>query len=209
MTTVANKNAFERQKDIFGEFIENARDVLSLKLKDDIKISFTEKSISFDDLAEIIITPHRLIPVIRFKKDIENKGEIILCKNILNNTSEITQIFKEYLLLYSHLDNFTNLASSNDLVYQKLVDEIEFLSTLEVGYFDGDTWFISQDNDHQYFLKCIKYGNAKKQEVDMCYMVKSRATGTIQDLFKYQISKDEFAGDVAYQLSSQTLTHVK
>lgn len=204
-----NKTTFERQREKFQEFIENARDVFDLKIKDGVKTTFLENSILFDKLIEIESTNNHLIPIIKFHKPIETPDEVLMCRNILNNTSEVTSIFREYLLLRSHMMKFTDLGTSTDELYNQLKHEIMFLQDLETAYFDNHMFFITKDDEYQYFLKVIKYGNAKKTIVDMGYIVKNNETGETTQCYEYQINKSEFPGDLAYQISSQNCSHIK
>lgn len=200
---------YEKQRELFGEFIEDARDIFELKISDGVKTTFTDNSIIFDDIVEIITSPKHLLPNLQFHRILKTPTEISICRNVINNLSEITQIFREYILLKSHLDNFTDLGTSSNVLYATLVQEIEYLQTLETGYFDGHKFFIKKDSDYQYFLHVIKYGNAKKQFVDMEYIVKDIKTNESKNCFRYQINKAEFPGDVAYQLSEQKCSHIK
>lgn len=206
-------NNYEKQKEIFNEFLENTQDRFNLIIKDNVNIIFDKDNIMFDGLVTIRYSIRNLTPEIIFMDIIKTPAQVAMLRNILNNFDEVVSILKEYITLYLHMSDFSDKGLSQDEDYNLILNGIKDTQKNNPDALNGRVFFIKRQehNSRMYsiYLSIDIYGRAKKKDADLSYQITDVETGETTTINSYKIDKDDLAGDIAYQVSHHDCTHIQ
>lgn len=200
--------AFERQRQIFNEFVENVQDRFDLIIKDGVQIIFQESSLTFDQKIMVRYTLNSVVPELLLLDALKSSEEITMLKNIVNNYQEVCEYLKRYVMIFNHLQSFKDQGVSDDIVYTETCRNIQTM--IDEKDINGQKFFIKtygENNDVDVYLEVENYGSPQKKMVDMCYMVIDPENGTTR-INRYQVKKEDFVTDVASQIATQKCTHL-
>lgn len=206
---------FEKQQNIFNEFIENTQDRFDLIVKDGVSIVFDKNFIQFDDLVVIRSSIKNLIPEVIFKDSIREPSQFQMVKNILDNFDEICSVLREYMTLYTHMsENFKDRGVSSDENYVQIREGIEDIAKNNPDALNGRLFFIKREQnadgeDIEFRLSIDCYGSTKKTDADISYLITNCASGESTNICNYKIDKNDMASDIAYQVANQICTHIE
>ena len=206
---------FEKQQQIFNEFIENTQDRFDLIIRDGVNIIFDKNFIQFDDLVVIRSSIRNLIPEVIFKNNISEPAQFQMVKNILDNFDEVCSVLKEYMTLYTHMsEDFSDRGVSSDENYMQIVDGIKGIAQNNPDALNGRLFFIKKDKNEageiiEFRLSIDCYGSTKKTDADISYLITNTATGESTNICNYKIDKNDMPGDIAYQVANQVCSHIE
>lgn len=205
---------FEKQQNIFNEFLENTQDRFDLIIKDGVTIVFDEDFIQFDNLIVIQSTIRNLIPRVIFKDVIDTPAKFQMIKNIFDNFDEITITLREYMTLYTHISSdFKDRGLSTDDNYQLIKNGIQEIATNAASDLNGRIFFIKNDTNAdgeliEFRLSIDCYGSTKKTDADISYLITNKTTGETTNICPYKIDKNDMPGDIAYQIAHHVCSHL-
>lgn len=206
---------FERQRNIFNEFIENTQDRFDLIIKDGVNILFQNNCLIFDGLVKITYTFEKYLPVLNLIKPAETTQDLELIRNIINNYQEICDTIRQYVTMYNHFNDFIDKTIDSNTAVSEIKRNIE--NIINFGQINDQKFFIKSEKVdesglvYDFYLHVVNYGSVKKIEVDMEYViiVTNPETGETQEsqLWPYKVNKTLFVGDVATQLIQKKCLH--
>lgn len=208
---------FERQRNIFNEFIENTQDRFDLIIKDGVNIIFQNNHLIFDELVKITYTFEKYLPTLSLIKPAETVQEMQLLQNIIANYPEICDTIRQYVTMYNHFADFIDKTIDSNVAVSEIKKNIEDI--IKFGQINGQKFFIKSEkneengNVYDFYLHVINYGSTKKIEVDMEYVIvitdpKTNETNE-NHMWPYKVNKTFFVGDIATQLTEKKCIHAE
>lgn len=179
----------------FDQFIEETTDRLKLIIHNDITIIYDKKFIHFSDICSIGYKKDSLVPSLFIKTDISNEYQRSIVEACCKHLSELSSIYKEYLIRFSYLNNFfLKIDDNNELfkIYQSVYTEI---TKFKPHTLDEMVIFVKNIKDKPLYIK-LNYGNTKKPNVDFVYFYDN------EEVYRTTVSKSDFVDNISYQLST-------
>ena len=200
--------AYQNQKQYFEEFVEDIQDRLDLIIQDGIQVVFTENSLRLNEMVVIRYNLDTVTPEVLMIESLKTRENIRFMKNIMDNYDELCDILKKYVMLFNHLEDFTDKSDDSDMVMLAAKENLETL--IRNDEIDGQKFLLKSEETPEgkvtIYLMVENYGSTRKNNVDMCYYVESPEGNS--KMGHYQISKEDFSGDVAYQLVNRKCSHL-
>lgn len=189
---------YERSKQSFDEFIEDATDRLKLIIDETIEIIYDKRYIHFNDIASIGYRSESLVPELFIKKPLSNEHPIKVCKKLLDHYEELCDIFKEYTLRFNHIINYYPKVDSNNELYKIYNEIFSNLTKYSPEKLDDAVHFVKILDGKKLYVK-TNYGSSKKQSVDMTYYLEDDVINTTS------VPKTEFVSIISHLLATNVM----
>lgn len=205
-------SVFEQQKEYFNDFVDEFQDRLNLLISDGIEIIFDKTFVQLNDIIVINFSKRTLMVELFLKEKVYKTKDIQILKNVVDNFDEISSMFKKYLLIFNHLSQFKNFATSDNEYYALIRDGLKDIQVNDPFSLNGKIFYLleSEYNNHNYkiYVKIDSFGSIKKKCADISYILEDTETNEQQFVCRYSIPKDQFAEDLGYQLAYKKCTHL-